>query len=78
MLLTLFIAVIVFSVLMFSVTQIVIPLYKGVRLFPFFRHHPLKDELEDAEDTLADATEMVELKEQIEEVNRRKANLEKK
>lgn len=78
MLLFLFNLVLVFCVIMFLVTQVLIPLHKGVRLFPVFRRHPLEDDLAEAENTLADTVEVVELQEQIEEVNRRKANLEKK
>lgn len=78
MLLFLFNLTLAFCVILFLVTQVLIPLRKGVRLFPLFRHHPLKDELEEAEDTLANTAEMVDLKEQINDINRRKAELEKK
>jgi len=67
------------TILILFATQVVIPLRKGIPLFPLFRKEtPLKVKVEEAEKELEETTELVMLQEQLEEINRRKAELEKK
>ena len=60
-------------------TQVAVPLWRGTPLFPNFKpDSPLKQQVEEAQEELEHKTELVELQEQLEEINRRKAELEKK
>jgi hypothetical protein len=76
-----YLLVLMFSVglLALFVTQVALPFYFGTPFFPLFRK---KDELSskivEAEIELTETTELVNLQEQLEELNRRKAELEKK
>jgi len=66
-------------VLLGLITQIVIPLVRGTPFFPQFRKAtPLKEKVVAAEKELQEVTEYVHLKEELDEVNRRKAELEGK
>lgn len=65
-------------VLLFIVTQILIPLALGTPFFPQIRKKtPLKEQVIAAERELEETTEIVHLKEELSEINRRKAKLEK-
>lgn len=78
-LLDLVIAALVFGVVIFMITQVGLPLYQGTPLFPQFRRETeLSQKVEEAEQELEEAREYVHLKEELEEINRRKAELEKK
>lgn len=74
-----YIAVLVAAVFFFLLTQVVIPLKKGTKLFPFFqkdRHLSyLRDEKNRELEQLAEKIEITKLEKDI---NRRKAELEKK
>lgn len=71
-------AVCLLLVLLFA-TQIAIPLYKGTPMFPLFRKKtPIKVQIDQAEKELAEMTELTAITEKLEEINRRKAELEKK
>jgi hypothetical protein len=66
-------------IVLLFVTQIVIPFVKGTPFFPQFRKiTPLKVKIEDAEIELEETTELVHLQKQLDEINRRKAELEGK
>ena len=61
------------------ITQILVPLFRGTPFFPQFRKvTPLKTEVKNAEHALEETTEYVALKEKLNEINRRKADLEGK
>ena len=61
------------------VTQMVLPFLFGTPFFPFFRKStPIKEEVIKAEHELEEQTELFNLTKQLEELNRRKAELEKK
>ena len=65
--------------LLFMITQVVIPLVRGTPFFPQFRKStPLKEQVVTAERELEEITEYVHLKEDLGEINRRKAQLERK
>ena len=64
---------------MLFLTQMTLPFIFGTPFFPFFRKAtPLKDEVDKAEHEVEEQTELVSLMKQLEELNRRKAELEKK
>jgi hypothetical protein len=66
-------------VLILFVTQVVIPVYQGTPLFPQFRTMtPMKEQVVAAEKELEETTELVLVKTQLNEINRRKAELENK
>ena len=61
------------------ITQMVLPFLFGTPFFPFFRKPtPLKTEVDKAEHEIEEQTELVSLLKQLEILNRRKAELEKK
>jgi hypothetical protein len=65
-------------VLLFVLTQILIPLVRGTPFFPQLRKStPLKEQVVAAEHELEETTEYVQLKSELKEINRRKAELEK-
>jgi len=60
------------------ITQIAIPFVDGTPFFPQFRKStPLKEQVEAAQHELEETTEYVQLKEELNDINRRKAELEK-
>ena len=66
-------------VLLCVVTQIVIPLVRGTPLFPQLRTPtPMTEKVASAERELEETTEYVQLKVELNEINRRKAELEGK
>lgn len=78
-LLDLVILVFVLLLVVGFITQVAIPLAQGTPLFPQFRPTtPLKEKVAAAEQELYETTEEVHLRESLEEINRRKAELEKK
>ena len=65
-------------ILIVVVTQILIPFVLGTPFFPQIRKKtPLKEQVEAAERELEETTEYVYLKEELNEINRRKAQLDK-
>lgn len=65
-------------VLLVVITQILIPFVLGTPFFPQIRKKtPLKEKVEAAERELEETTEYVYLKEELNEINRRKAQLDK-
>lgn len=73
------IAVVIYLILLVAVTQIVLPYKRGTPLFPFFRKTtPLKEKVEEAEKELQEQTELAILQEELDEINRRKAQLEER
>lgn len=78
-LLDLLIVAVVAGIIILLVTQVGLPLYQGTPLFPQFRRETeLKQKVDAAEQELEQAREYVHLKEELNEINRRKAQLEKK
>ena len=78
-LLDLLLLAIAVGVVLLLATQVVLPLCYGTPLFPNFRKDSeMKTKVDDAEHELEEAREYVHLQEQLEEINRRKAELEKK
>lgn len=78
-LLDLFILAFVVGIVLLLVTQVGLPLYQGTPLFPQFRRETeLKTKVDAAEHELEETREYVHLMEDLEEINRRKAELEKK
>jgi hypothetical protein len=66
-------------VLLLFITQVAIPFVRGTPFFPQFRTStPLKEQVVAAEHELEETTELVQLKSALNEINRRKANLEGK
>jgi len=64
--------------LLFIVTQILMPFVLGTPFFPQIRKKtPLKEQVIAAERELEEKTEYVHLKEELNEINRRKAELDK-
>ena len=60
-------------------TQMALPFMFGTPFFPLFRKDtPIKQEVDKAVHDLEEQTELVSLMKQLEELNRRKAELEKK
>jgi hypothetical protein len=60
-------------------TQMALPFIFGTPFFPLFRKPtPLKKEVDKAEHEIEEQTELVSLMKQLEILNRRKAELEKK
>lgn len=65
-----------FIMLLGLVTQILIPLAEGTPFFPQFRKStPMKEKVHAAERELEEVTEYVHLKSELDEINRRKAQL---
>lgn len=61
------------------VTEILIPAFLGTPFFPTFRKKTeIKKQVSQAEADLAETTEYVFVKERLDDINRRKAELEKK
>ena len=78
-LLELLVIVLGFALFLFILTQIVLPMIFNMPLFPNFRKTtPLKVQVDAAEKELEEQTELTRLNEQLLEINRRKAQLEKK
>jgi hypothetical protein len=78
-LLDLMVAGFIFAVIMVFLTQVAIPFVQGTPLFPNFRKDSdFRKKLDAAEQELEETTEEVQLREQLDEINRRKAELEKK
>ncbi len=70
---------VMFIVMLLFITQVMLPLVQGTPLFPFFRvKTDMKTKVAAAEHELEETTELVRLQEQLDEINRRKAQLEKK
>jgi Na+-transporting methylmalonyl-CoA/oxaloacetate decarboxylase gamma subunit len=72
---------IVFAVLVLLgfITQIAIPFVRNEPFFPQFRNTtPMKEKVVAAQKELVEVTEYVHLKEDLDEINRRKAELEGK
>lgn len=68
-----------FAVVFFLIMQVVIPLYKGTTVLPIFRADPaLKRELAEKQRELEELAEKVSVQSQIDELNRRKAEMEQK
>lgn len=77
--LELVILVVVLLLVIMFITQVVVPFVNNTPLFPQFRPStPLKEQVAAAEKELYETTEVVHLKESLEEINRRKAKLEGK
>ncbi len=77
--LELLILIVILLLVVMFITQVIIPMYIGTPLFPQFRPStPLKEQVAAAEKELYESTEYMHLKESLEEINRRKAELEKK
>jgi|ADurb_H2B_01_Slu_FD_contig_101_223180_length_3953_multi_3_in_0_out_0_4 hypothetical protein len=67
------------ALLLLFVTQMVLPFVLGTPFFPLFRKStPLKEQVDKMEYEIAEQTELVSLLKQMEKLNRRKAELEKK
>lgn len=78
-LLDLMIMLVVIGIVILLITQVVLPLHYGTPLFPQFRRETeLKQKVDEAEQQLEETREYVHLMEDLEEINRRKAQLEKK
>jgi len=78
-LLDLLILAALFGVAILFVTQVGLPLAYGTPLFPNFRKDTeQKVKVDAAEHELEEAREYVHLREELDEINRRKAQLEKK
>lgn len=78
-LLDLFLVLGVAALLILLVTQICVPMQLNTPLFPTFRKStPMKDMVDKAEKELEEQTELERLNRQLDEINRRKAELEKK
>lgn len=79
MLLTLLMLTAAVIILLLLVTQVILPLVQGTPFFPNFRKiTPLKARVDMAAEELVETTEYVRLKEDLNEINRRKAELERK
>lgn len=77
--LELFVVLMFVGVAIFLLTQVVVPVIIGTPLFPLFRATPeIKEELKKVKQEIEQTAERFELKESVEELNRRKAQLEKK
>lgn len=69
----------VIAVVFFLIMQVVIPLYNGTTVLPIFRADPdLKRELAEKQRELEELAEKVSVQSQIDELNRRKAEMEQK
>lgn len=67
------------TVILMFITQVIVPLFAGTRLFPMFREKsPLAEKIEEAETELEEVAELVAFEDKLDELNRRKAELEKK
>ena len=65
-------------VILLLITQVIVPFVRSTPFFPQFRKStPLKEKVVSAEKELLETTEYVHLKEDLNEINRRKAELEK-
>lgn len=74
-----FVILLTFAVMLFLTVQVLIPLKKGTPLFPIFRPDtPLKKELEQYQQEVEELAEVVEVKAELDNLKRRKAELEKK
>jgi len=79
MLLNLFLFLSAGIVILLLVTQIILPFTRGTPFFPTFRRiTPMKARVDVAAEQLSETIEYVALKEELDEINRRKAELEKK
>lgn len=66
-------------IILLFVTQVILPYILGTPYFPLFREKtPLKEEVVKTEKELEETTELVVLQGQLNEINRRKAQLEEK
>ena len=59
------------------ITQVMVPIFSGEPLFPFFRKSLVKEKIVVAEQHLETVSEEEHLKRVVDEINRRKAELEK-
>jgi len=78
-LLDIIVLALVFVFFLLFLSEIALPMAFGMPLFPDFRKStPMKEEVSKAEKELEEQTELVRLNEQLVEIYRRKAELEKK
>ena len=68
----------VLMLVLIAVTQVVFPTLKGAPLFPFFRKSTVRELIVKTEHELETVAELEQLKKIEAELNRRKAELEKK
>jgi hypothetical protein len=73
--LDLFVIVVVIMLILLMVTQLVYPMFTGEPLFPLFRRSAVKKEIEKVEHALEEVAEATHLKQVVDELNRRSANL---
>lgn len=76
--LELFVFILVFVVFLFLVTQVVWPIITGEPLFPLFRKSAVKEVIKTAENQLTEIAEVEHLNKVMAEIQRRKAEMEKK
>lgn len=75
----LFLGLVIGGIALLLLTQVILPLIFGTGFFPLFRKaSPFKKQVSDAEHELEEKAELVRLETQLQELNRRKAELEKK
>jgi len=65
-------------VFIFLITQVVVPIITGEPMFSLFRKSTVKKVIVEAEHTLQEVAEVEHLHKVMEEIQRRKAELEKK
>lgn len=70
--------VLIITIVMFIVTQVIVPVVTGKPVFPLFRKSAVKAQISEAEKTLNELAEKAELMGIVNEVERRTAELEKK
>jgi hypothetical protein len=68
----------VILVMFFIVTQVFQPAIRGTHLFPMFRRNKVAVAIKETEKALEDLADVQQLKETVDEYNRRKAEMEKK
>ncbi len=70
--------VVAFLLVLFVITQVMLPFLSGEPFFPAFRKSEIKDEILKAEHVLEKVAEATHLKKVVNEVQRRSAELRKK
>lgn len=60
------------------IIELIVPLYTGEPLFPFFRKSAVKDEITKTQHELEELAQYTHLQDLLSQVNRRKAESEKK
>lgn len=70
-------AIVLILILLFFVTQIILPMKNGTPLFSFFHKSETAAAVEDAMEELTHVAELEKLDDLQEEINRRKAQLKK-